>query len=79
MQADATDLDEARNRRLAALAERDRQEREQDDSARRNNAKWGGKGSFITGLNQHAGNLDLAERVRRGKGSRNFVRVGGDD
>ncbi|KAK6351171.1 RNA-splicing factor [Orbilia javanica] len=79
MQADATDLDEARNRRLAALAERDRQEKEQDDSTRRNNAKWGGKGSFITGLNQHAGNLDLAERVRRSKGSRNFVRVGGDD
>ncbi|KAF3190164.1 RNA-splicing factor [Orbilia oligospora] len=79
MQADATDLDEARNRRLAALAERDRQDKEQDDSARRNNAKWGGKGSFISGLNQHAGNLDLAERVRRSKGSRNFVRVGGDD
>ncbi|KAK6361597.1 RNA-splicing factor [Orbilia blumenaviensis] len=79
MQADATDLDEARNRRLAALAERDRQEKDQDDTARRNNAKWGGKGSFITGLNQHAGNLDLAERVRRSKGSRNFVRVGGDD
>ncbi|KAK6536556.1 RNA-splicing factor [Arthrobotrys megalospora] len=79
MQADATDLDDARNRRLAALAERDRQEREQDDSTRRNNAKWGGKGSFISNLNQHAGSLDLAERVRRSKGSRNFVRVGGDD
>ncbi|KAF3917904.1 hypothetical protein ABW20_dc0108442 [Dactylellina cionopaga] len=79
MQADANDLDEARNRRLAALAQRDRQERDQDESARRNNAKWGGKGAFVTGLNKHAGDLDLAERVRRGKGSRNFVRVGGDD
>ncbi|KAK6354889.1 RNA-splicing factor [Orbilia brochopaga] len=79
MQADANDLDEARNRRLAALAERDKMELEQDDTARRNNAKWGGKSSFITGLNRNAGNMDLAERVRRGKGSRNFVRVGGDD
>ncbi|KAK6538953.1 RNA-splicing factor [Orbilia ellipsospora] len=79
MQADASDLDDARNRRLAALAERDRQEREQDDTSRRNNAKWGGKGSFISGLNKNVGNMDLAERVRRGKGSRNFVRVGGDD
>ncbi|KAF3907942.1 hypothetical protein ABW21_db0205869 [Orbilia brochopaga] len=79
MQADANDLDEARNRRLAALAERDKMEFEHDDTARRNNAKWGGKGSFITGMNRNAGNMDLAERVRRGKGSRNFVRVGGDD
>ncbi|KAI9778624.1 MAG: RNA-splicing factor [Geoglossum umbratile] len=68
MQSDASQLDVDRERRLAAMAERETAEWEAEDAARSKSAKLGGKGDFITGLNRKAGDLDLAERVRRGRG-----------
>ncbi|KAI9769370.1 MAG: RNA-splicing factor [Geoglossum simile] len=68
MQLDASQLDADREKRLAAMAERERAEREAEDAARLKSAKLGGKGDFISGLNRKAGDLDLAERVRRGRG-----------
>ena len=68
MQADASELDADRDRRLAAIAERERMEREAEDAARLKSSKYGGKGDFVMGLNRKAGDLDLAERVRRGRG-----------
>jgi len=79
MQSAASDLDTDRIKRLAALEEREKAEREADESARRENSKWGGRGGFINKMNKSAGELDLAERMRRGKGGRTFVSVGGDD
>lgn len=69
MQSDASQLDQDRERRLAAIEERDRVEREAEEAARKRSAKYGGKGEFVMGLHRKAGDLDLAERVRRGRGS----------
>lgn len=69
MQSDASQLDQDRERRLAAIAERDRIERESEEAARKRSAKYGGKGDFVMGLHRKAGDLDLAERVRRGRGN----------
>jgi Pre-mRNA splicing factor/N-terminal domain of CBF1 interacting co-repressor CIR len=68
MQSDASQLDADREKRLAAMAKRERAEREAEDAARLKSAKLGGKGDFISGLNRKAGDLDLAERIRRGRG-----------
>ena len=67
MQSDATQLDADRERRLAAIAERERKEQEAEQAARSRSSKYGGKGDFVMDLNRKAGNLDLAERIRRGK------------
>lgn len=67
MQQNATDLDQDRERRLAAIAARDQIEKESDSAARERNVKYGGRGDFVHGLNRRAGDLDLSERMRRGK------------
>ncbi|KZF19862.1 hypothetical protein L228DRAFT_270639 [Xylona heveae TC161] len=68
MQQDASQLDTDREQRLAAIAEREKAERESEDAARARSSKFGGRGDFISGLNRKAGELDLGERVRRGRG-----------
>jgi hypothetical protein len=68
MQSDASQLNADREKRLAAMAQRERADREAEDAARLKSAKLGGRGDFIAGLNRKAGDLDLAERVRRGRG-----------
>lgn len=67
MQQSANDLDQARNNRLAAVAARDRAEREADEAARAESSKYGGRGAFVSGINRRAGDIDLADRLRRGK------------
>ncbi|KAI9822210.1 MAG: Rho GTPase [Phylliscum demangeonii] len=68
MQADASQLDHDRERRLVALEQRDQVERESEEAARMRSAKYGGKGDFVQSLNRQAGGLELAERIRRGRG-----------
>lgn len=70
MQSAASALDTDRRNRLAALADREKAEREADEAARVRSAKlgFGGKGDFVNGLNRKAGGLDLGERMRRGRG-----------
>jgi hypothetical protein len=68
MQSDAAHLDDDRERRLTALAAQDEADREADEAARKRSSKYGGKGNFISGLNRKAGDLDLGERIRRGRG-----------
>lgn len=64
MQSAATDLDQDREARLAALEERERAAREVDDKARDRGADRG----FATGLHRQAvGKMDLAERMGRGR------------
>ncbi|CAM1506168.1 Fc.00g058090.m01.CDS01 [Cosmosporella sp. VM-42] len=63
MQSAASELDEDRANRLAALEERERALREADDKAR----ERGGDRGFVNGLHREAGKLDLAERIGRGR------------
>lgn len=68
MQSDALKLDRDRDERLAAIKRRERADLEADESARMRSARYGAKGDFVTRLNRQAGDMDLAERVRRGRG-----------
>ncbi|KAF7562367.1 hypothetical protein G7046_g1785 [Stylonectria norvegica] len=63
MQSAATELDEDRVKRLAALEEREKALRESDDKAR----QGGGDRQFANGLHRQAGKMDLAERMGRGR------------
>ena len=66
MQSAATELDQDRAKRIAALEKRDKAEREAEDAARAKAAKYGGKGEFVTSLNRKAGDMSIGERMRRG-------------
>ena len=68
MQQAASELDQDREKRIAGIEERERADRDADEAARARSARYGGKGDFVHGLNRKAGELDLSERVRRGKG-----------
>ncbi|KAK0392939.1 hypothetical protein NLU13_2433 [Sarocladium strictum] len=68
MQSAASELDEDRVKRLAALEEREKAAREADDRGRQR----GGDRGFVNGLHRQAGKLDLAERM--GRGRQGFVR-----
>ncbi|KAM5349084.1 hypothetical protein ACJ41O_008907 [Fusarium nematophilum] len=68
MQSAASDLDLDREKRLAALEERERSLREADDKAR----ERGGDRGFVNRLHQKAGNKGLAERM--GGGRRGYQR-----
>ena len=68
MQQDASQLDRDREDRLAALSEREKRDREVDEVARAKTAKYGGSGDYVNGLSRKAGDMDLGERMRRGRG-----------
>jgi hypothetical protein len=68
MQEAAAELDLNREKRLAALADKEKEEHMVEEEARMKSSKDGSKGDFVNRLNRKAGDLDLAERVRRGKG-----------
>ena len=67
MQLAASELDQDRAKRIAALEEQEKAEREAEEAARARSSKLGGKGDFVTGLNRKAGELSIGERMRRGK------------
>jgi hypothetical protein len=67
MQQDASSLDLDREKRLAALAEREKADREAEDLARAKSSKYGQKGDFINGLHRKAGDMGLADRIGRGR------------
>ncbi|KAL8720965.1 MAG: hypothetical protein Q9225_002247 [Loekoesia sp. 1 TL-2023] len=77
MQQNASDLDQDRERRIAAIAEQEDVERKADEAARARSARYGGKGDFVHGLNRKAGDLDIGERMRRGR--QGMGREGRDD
>ena len=66
MQQAASELEQDRKNRLAGLADRENAEIQVDEAARTKAAKYGAKGDFVTGLNRKAGEMDLADRMRRG-------------
>lgn len=67
MQSNANELDADRAHRLAALAEREKADLEADDAARKRAHKWGGRADFLNRANKKASELDLGERVNRGR------------
>ncbi|KAK2790805.1 RNA-splicing factor [Emmonsiellopsis sp. PD_33] len=67
MQDNANELDQARSNRLAAVEAREKAEREADEAARAESSKYGGKGAFVSGLNRRAGEMDLSDRLQRGR------------
>jgi hypothetical protein len=67
MQQAASELDQDRERRLAAIAAKDREEADRDAEARARNAKYGGRADFMNGLNRRAGDMNLGDRLGRGK------------
>jgi hypothetical protein len=67
MQHDASNLDVAREKRLAALAEKEKADRQAEDQARAKSSKYGDKGDFINGLHRRAGDMGLADRIGRGR------------
>ena len=69
MQQAASDLDQDREKRIAAIEAQDKMDREADEIARSRSARYGGKGDFVNGLNRRAGALDIGERIRRGRGT----------
>lgn len=69
MQANAEELDIDRQKRLADLAEKERAALEREEEARRRSSRYGGKGDFMTSLNKKSFDMDLGERVRRGRGT----------
>jgi Pre-mRNA splicing factor/N-terminal domain of CBF1 interacting co-repressor CIR len=68
MQQAASEIDQDRERRLAAIAAKDKETAERDDASRARNAKMGGRADFVNGLNRKViGEMDLGERMGRGK------------
>ena len=68
MMADASELENARASRLAAIENQERQRREEEEQARGKSGKYGGRGDFVHGLNRKAGEMDIGERIKRGRG-----------
>jgi hypothetical protein len=67
MQQNANDMDKVRAERIAAADAREKAEREADEAARARTSKDGGKGAFLSSVNKRAGDLDLSERLQRGR------------
>ncbi|KAM3438164.1 hypothetical protein MY4824_003407 [Beauveria thailandica] len=63
MQSAASNLDQDRSERLAAIEEKERLARDADDSARERN----GDRAFTNGLHRQAGDMDLGARMGRNK------------
>jgi len=65
MQQDASKLDEDRERRLAALAEKEKADREVEEAARARSSKYGTKGDFMHSVHRKAGDMSLGDRMGR--------------
>jgi hypothetical protein len=67
MQQDASKLDVDREKRLTALIEQEKADREAEDRARAKSSKYGDKGDFVHGLQRRAGHMSLGDRIGRGR------------
>ena len=68
MQSAANDLDIQRSGRLKALEEEERARLDQEEKARNRSSRYGGRGDFVHNLNRKAGEMDMGERLKRGRG-----------
>jgi hypothetical protein len=67
MQQDASALDQDREKRLAALAEQDKADRDTDERARAKSSKYSDKADFVNGMHMKVGSMGLADRIGRGR------------
>ncbi|KAA8907333.1 Pre-mRNA splicing factor-domain-containing protein [Sphaerosporella brunnea] len=67
MQSNAAALDADRAVRLKALEEKEKAAAAKEEAARLRNQKLGGRARFLNKAHRQAGELDLAERVGRGR------------
>jgi len=67
MVANASQMNADRAKRLAELAITEKADLEAEENARMRSSKLGGKGEFLSAVNRKVGDLDLGERVRRGR------------
>lgn len=67
MQAAASELDQDREKRLAALTDREKATAQREEEGRMQTAKYGGRADFVNGLNRRAGDMTLGDRIGRGK------------
>lgn len=67
MQDNASALDADRAKRLAALAELEKAQAAADDAVRQRNSRLGGRADFLASVNRKAAELDLGDRVNRGR------------
>ncbi|KAI4162719.1 MAG: hypothetical protein LQ342_003606 [Letrouitia transgressa] len=67
MEQNASDLDQDRARRIAAIEVQEKADLHADEAARARSAKYGSKGEFMNSLNRKAGELGIGERIRRGR------------
>lgn len=65
MQQDASSLDQDREKRLAALAEKEKAERDVEEAARAQSSKYGTKGDFMHKVHRKAGDMSLGDRMGR--------------
>jgi len=72
MQQDASKLDDDRERRLAALAEKEKADREIEETARARSSKYGTKGDFMHSVHRKAGDMSLGDRM--GRSTRGYQR-----
>lgn len=78
MQADANDLEDQRTARLSALEEQERERREMEEKARERSSKYGGRGDFVHSLNRKAGEMDIGQRMQRGRATLDKGLVAGE-
>lgn len=67
MMGNAQNMNSERAKRVAELDAKDNAEAEAEMAARLKNNRQGAKAEFLNSATKNAGNLDLAERVRRGR------------
>ncbi|OBT42751.1 hypothetical protein VE00_06600 [Pseudogymnoascus sp. WSF 3629] len=64
---DASALDQDREKRLAALAEKEKVDRDADEAARVKSSRYSDKADFVNGMHQKVGSMGLADRIGRGR------------
>ncbi|KFY32362.1 hypothetical protein V493_00272 [Pseudogymnoascus sp. VKM F-4281 (FW-2241)] len=67
MQEDASALDQDREKRLAALAEQEKIDRDADEISRAKSSKYSDRADFVNGMHQKVGSMGLADRIGRAR------------
>jgi hypothetical protein len=67
MQTAASELNQDRQKRIAAVAEKEKAAAQSEEDGRMQTAKYGGRADFVNGLNRRAGDMTLGDRIGRGK------------
>lgn len=67
MQTAASELDQDREKRLAAVDEKEKAAAQREEDVRMQTAKYGGRADFLNGMNRTAGDMTLGDRIGRGK------------